>query len=446
MAFTDAVRGLIDPPPPTHFEDLIQAAYTGPQSGTRISFRYREVLSKNINRRLGMNRYLGVDGVEYQDNGNDDWKYTIEAFFASTTHPTDAREFADLLCEPAPVGIPGLLEHPRDKVKEVVVASVRLIDDPNKNANQTIVRVEFRDQLTLPADKRDRPEIAVQAALDGFNDAAAEEFGLSSVLDTITEKTAAAREIVSNVNVITETMGEVLGASAQVLADFNAIKTDVLNNVDTLLNAPGTLARSLTRLAQAVLDVPGDFFGKSDALEQLYKATLSLETTRPGMTSLDEAPANDRTKNAANIRGLIAGAAGAGMLVNVVQNTDGFLTKQAAYEAASDALSSVKSITEALEKPQQAFGTVALQRKYTTPATLLEFKKLKRICYAATQQLTARLIATRIITLPKDASVLQVCAAEYGNVSDDTVWSLIDTNNLSLEEIIVIPAGRQLFV
>lgn len=444
MAFTDAVRGLVDPAPPSHFEDLIQAAYTGPQSGTRISFRYREVLSKNIKRRLGENRYLGVDGVEYQDNGNDDWKYNIEAFFAGNKHPDDARAFADLLCEPAPVGTPGLLEHPRDKVREVVVSSVRVMDDPNKNANQTIVRVEFRDQLTLPADKRDRPEIAVQAALDGFNVGASEEFGLTAALNTITEKTAAAREIVSQVNVITETMGEVLAASAQVLADFNAIKTDVLNNLNTLLNAPAVLARSLLRLVQAVLDIPGDFFPKADAFENLYRRSLGIDDD--ATPSLQGSSSTSVTLNAASIQGLIASGASAAMLSNVALNTDAFLTKQAAYEAASTSLTSVTTVTQALEVPQQSYTTQTVQNKYFTPGTLKNLKQLKRICYAATQQLTVRLLATRVIVLSKDTNILQVCAAEYGSVTDDTLWALIDTNNLSFDEMVIIPGGKELQV
>lgn len=442
--FDDALRGVGVTPPKNHFDDLIQAAYTGPQSGNRIAFRYREMLPKNIKRRLGANRYIGIDGVEYQDLGNDDWRYNVECFFTGPTHPADAAALERLLLEPAPVGSPGLLEHPREKVREVVVASVRVIHDPNKDANQTKVQIEFRDQLTLPADQRDRPELAVQRALESFSSAAANEFAVVSTLNTIADRVATAREVVAQLNIITETMGEVLDATSQIQADFIAIRTDITNNLDTLLDAPDVLAANLVRLVHLALSAPADIFSRADAYSNLYRRSVGIDDD--SVPTLFGLAPESVTRNLANLQGLVASAASAGMLVNVVQGAGAFLTKQAAYEAASGALASVTAVTRALETTQDTFDLSSVQRKYVTPQTLSELRILKRLCYAATQQITSRLLATRIITLQHDTPVFQVCYEYYEDISDDTLWALIDANNLSLEEMVVIPGGRELYV
>jgi len=444
MGFADTLRGALPSPQKTHFDDLIRGAYTGPTSGTRVPFRYREALPLNMERRLGENRYLGIDGVEYQDLGNDDWSYTIEAFFEGSTHPADAAAFIAVLMERAPVGAPGLLEHPREGVREVVVKSIRKIHDPNSDANQTRVSVVFHDQLTLPADMRDRPELAVERALASFNSAAASEFKLMATLNTVRDKVATAREFVAQVNTITETMGAVLDTTSQVLSDFNAMKTDILNNMDTLLNAPEVLAAQVVRLVQSVVSFPGDFFNKSDAIENMYRKSLGIDDDL--VPTLSGASADSTTRNRANVQALVASSAAASMLVNVVQNTSGFLTRQAAFDAASAAMKSVQNVTAALEIPAGAFNGSTVQSRYYTPNTFRTLRVLRRICFASTQQLTARLLATRIITLPRDTSIFQVCFDAYNNVTDETLWALIDSNNLSMNEMIVIPAGRVLYV
>lgn len=448
MAFRDALRGvesIVGRSENTHFDDLIVGAVTGPQSGTRLPFRYREILPKHIKKRLGENRYLGVDGVEYQDNGRDDWTYNVDCFFEGRTHPTDAAAFVEVLLEQATPGNPLILEHPRDKVQEVVVESIRVVHDPNRNANQTTVSVVFHDQLTLPADRRDRPAIAVEYALESFVEEAKREFGAVALLNSVRDRVATAREVVSQINVITETTGSILDASSQILSDFNAIKQDILNNIDTLLNFPEVLAANIVRLVDAVLSIPGDLFNKSDGLERLYKTSLGIDDD--SIPTLFGAAPDSVTRNVANVQALVASTAAAAMLVNVVQNTGSFLTKQAAYESSTRALAAVRTVTAALEAPQDAYVGKTVQDRYFTPSTLQQLQVLKRICYASTQQLTSSLPATRIIRLEKDTSILQVAFDYYDeDISDDRLWAIAETNNLSIEEMIVIPAGRELYV
>jgi hypothetical protein len=182
MAFEDALRGPGFPANATSQDKLLQAAYTGPVSGDRISFRYREPISKNTKMRLGENRYVGIDGVEYQSTAVDETRILWDVFFDDKNHAESGQKFEALCLEPAPIGTPGLLEHPRGEVLEVVVATVGRIDDPNHNADQTIIRVEFRRQLTLPADLRDRPELTVQRALIALSESAAGGFAALSFL------------------------------------------------------------------------------------------------------------------------------------------------------------------------------------------------------------------------------------------------------------------------
>lgn len=444
MAFEDALRGLGTPAPLTSAQKLMQAAYNSPD-GERVSFRYRERLNKTTKRRLGENRYLGVNGVEYTDGGIDDTLIPWVAFFDDANHAETARDFERVLLIPTTVGEPGRLEHPRGEIIDVVVALVSVMDDPNHDSNQTMVRVDFRKQLTLPADKKDRPEITMQSALSSFNDAASEGFALVAKLEAAADRVAAAREFVSQINIIQETMGEIIGSSASILADFNAIKTDILTNMDTLLNAPAVLAAQVVRLVQFALDAPGDFLDKLKGYGSVYEQSVGIQDGAE--PTLARSAGDSITLNRANVQGLVASSAGAAMMASAVYASGEYQTRQEAYEAVSSAMLSAPRILAALEIIEAAYVDTPLQQKFfALENNLQQMNVLKRLSYAATQQLTNKLQTTRIIKLARDTTILQICWDAYKDVSDETLQSLIDVNGLTVDEVALVPSGRELYV
>jgi prophage DNA circulation protein len=427
----------------SHFNRLIQSAYTGPESGERIAFTYRQAIPRDFSHRLDDYEYVGIDGVEHRDLGIGDDSYSIQAIFNDTNHDVSALAFIDLLRERALPGFPGFFEHPREGVIEVVVSKVSVTHDPRSDASETTIDIEFQKQLTLPKQQKESVEITTVKQLEAFNASAANDFDLQTTLATVRDKLAAVQEAVSNVNKITEVMGDIYSTNAAVLSTAEQIQTDIKNNISTLINTPKTLASQTQQLIQLSFGTDTEPANRSQSFLQLYYDTIGININ-PDLYNAEPSKAN---RNRIASQELTAATSIASNMANVVLQLDKFTTRQEAFDALANAKANIYNLGLDLDKLQSQYDSLNVQDQYfSSSETYKDMTSLARIATAAVQDETSGLKTTILVTTATDDNILNICAKYYKNVDDETLDFFTDSNGFNIDQTLIVPAGTQLVI
>jgi len=424
-----------------HINRLIKSAFTSPETSTRLEFKYRDSIPYSFDKRLDAYTYARVNGTEYRDLGFGGATYPFNCVFDSDNHDQESSNFVKLLKETASPGYPGYLEHPREGVVEVVVKSVTVNHNPAKDGAQTVVEVIFWKQLTLPEQFKKSPSIAVKYALDDFNNASQNDFSISSLNHNISQRLSTIRETKTVLSKISDNVSTVLSTNANIISTFDQINTDILNNIDTIVKSPLVLASQLQQMT-------GLIFGTSSRFKERVNAWIGLYSDVIGDDEKPDLYYNDTnviTKNKIAMQELVAGSAIANNITNVVLQSDSFKTKQEAFDALQQSSQMVLNLGADLDSISKNFDSNNFQDQYFSQTD--SYKKLKSLVEIATasiQNITTDLKTTVQITTSIDCTILDIASKYYDNVNDDILNFIIDSNSLSLDDILYIKAGTTL--
>src|SRR5690349_17371799 len=124
----------------TWVDRLENAAYTSPQSRTRIVFDYEDVERTTPLSGTKFN-FPGVDNAYIQRTGFDSREYPMRCIFSGKNHDKIATQFEAAILEP---GI-GRLDHPMygGSLSVVPFGDLTRRNDLVKGGNQTIIEVTF---------------------------------------------------------------------------------------------------------------------------------------------------------------------------------------------------------------------------------------------------------------------------------------------------------------
>jgi hypothetical protein len=395
-------------------------------------------MSTGFKKRIDSRRYVGINNSERVDLGWDDDGYPMSCVFSGPDHDTDALAFIETLKERATPSRPGILEHPREGIKEVVVESVATTHDPVHDAAETIVEVVFLLQIRLPGQRNESPVVATRKQFEAVNAAGANDFSLAQSVATAGDRLATIQEVKAQLKNITNAIGDVVAANAQALATFNAIQADILQSLDTIVKSPLTLATQMQQMTQAALAVPGNLAEKTVGWIELYNAAI-------GNSNLFDATPTSANKNRVATQELTATSGLSANLANVVFQIDQFDSKSVAFDALSRAQQEVLNLGADLDYMQDTYEKELLQdRFYSQREAYQELSELTRVVTAATRQLSGRLRTTVTVKLLSDTHLYDLAAKYYRDVSDDSLDFIIDQNGLTLENLYVIPAGTEL--
>jgi prophage DNA circulation protein len=402
-----------------------------------VSWTYRNEIPKSFQHRLDEYEYSGIDGTEYRDLGISGDLLPMVAVFDSIDHDRDAAALVAVLRETASPGNFGILEHPREGVVEVVVGPVNVTHNPTTDAGETIVEIPFKQQLTLPSQRKESPLITTVKQLQRLNAAAADDFGTQTVLNNIGDTLAAIEENESSIKKINDKIAPIVATNADILVTFNQIQTDVLNNLDTLVKTPLVLASQMQQMVQLAIDAPGLIVDKAKAWADLYRDAVGKDA----FPDLYYDPVRNSTRVRIASQELVGVSAVGSSLANVVLQAADFTTKQQAFDALLDARAQILNLANGLDLLQDKFNGELFQEQYfANTQTYKVLSELFRIATLAIQEETLGLKTTVTVTLATDQTILDICAKYYKAVDDETLEFFIESNNVLVDQL-YFPAG-----
>ena len=396
---------------------LVEAAYTAP-SGERITFEYEDVSRRSEKKTAAFN-FADANGTYIQDNGTAGRQYPVLAIFSGPDYDIAATAFERILLEKGT----GILEHPSYGAQNVVpFGSINRRDNLTSKANQAIVEVSFFDttDIAYPTAQSD-PGSEVISAVNNFNNAAAQEF--SDVTDLAGAVPAAQfkNNYLSLLDSAQTGLQSIANTQKNVNAQFKTITDSINLGIDVLVKQPLTLAFQTSIMVQAPSRALTDIRARLDA----YK-TLAATITSGNLAS---------TKNQFRTQDLYAMSYVTGSVLSTINNQ--FTTKTEAIEAAQEVLSQLDTVVnwrdnnlENLDEIDQGAAYQQLQE-----AVALTAGFLVEISFTLKQE--------RRITLNRARTIIDLASELYGSI-DDQLDFLISSNDLSGDEILELPEGREI--
>lgn len=432
---------------------LREAAYTSPK-GTRIKFEYMDV-SREIPLRGTVFEFPGVDGGYVQRSGFGPRQYPLRCFFQGLKHDLVATAFEAALCEP---GV-GKLEHPMYGAipKVVPFGSITRRNELVNGTNFTVIEVTFwtTTGAVYPSASTD-PQSEILASLGNFNVVAAQQFANSTNLRGALNKANAKATLQSYLSKVKSALTKASQAVSKVRRQFADYQSQVNGAIDILIGQPLLLGQQVSNLIQAPARALSGITARLEGYEDLANSIISSTQAAPGKTLASGIALAQRTQRITNdlhISDLFALNSVAGSAIAVVAQPitdDGsidpkpqFLTKPDAIGAAAALL---LQFDEVLAWRDQSFTDVQSIEfggagVVDTGEAIQALQQAVALTAGFLIQVSFTLAAERRIVLDRPRTIIDLSAELYGSV-DDRLDFLINSNNLSGDEILELPANK----
>lgn len=398
------------------WEDRIaEAAYT-PQSGGRIVFMFENV-SQTVTLRGTAHEFPDASSTYVQRTGTSSRRYPIRAFFSGADHDLQAETFVKALEAPGR----GKLDHPFYGTIDVVpFGEVTRRDDLKTAANQSVVDVTFfRDNGVIYPTSGEDPASLTLAAADQSDALAADTFGDAADIATAIDRVTLKNQVLSLLDGVASDLNTVTSAVPKLAAAFSDQLDSVRNSADTLIDKPGTLAAQVVKTISTPAQSPDNVGAKVRAYQSL--ATSSA-------TGVPD------SKNDLASRDLYAMAGTTSAARSVLTGSQ--TTRTEAVENAERLISMLDDVTQWRDDGFRTLGEVDTGESYeaTQRAVATAAGYLVTVSFSLRQE--------RRVVLDRARNIIELAGELYGD-PDAGAETLITTNNLTGDEIIELPRGRE---
>lgn len=402
-----------------------EAAYTSP-GGIRQTFGYENV-SKTIAKKTAEFNFPDADGTYVQDLGRTSNKFNLRLFFSGGECDLQAEAFEALLLERGT----GRLEHPMYGIFDVVpFGDINRRDDLKTAANQTVLEVSFFETtgLIYPSPSTD-PGTQVLKTIDEYNEAAAEEFEDTIALDTELQKVTLKEKILSAVAAVKDGLQAVADFQDNVKKQFDAIVASVNGGIDLLIAEPLSLANQMVQLAQAPARALSSIRARLDGYRNLFDDLIGAGDSTDG---------NDLRTN-----DLSASSYVSGQIISAV-NTE-FTTKTEALNVALELLETLDDLITWRDGQfaiQSAVDTGLNDPVVDTGGAFQKISEAVALAAGYLVEISFSLKQEKRVTLDRPRTMIDFVAEVYGSI-DENLDFFITSNELTGDEILELPAGRE---
>jgi prophage DNA circulation protein len=388
-----------------------------------------EDVSQSVTKQTSGYNFPDASGTYVQDLGHSGRRYPLRVIFWGADHDQEARAFESALLERGA----GKLEHPLYGVIDVVpYGDIKTRDRLKTAANQSVLEVTFWATIGLlyPTSQTD-PAAEVQAAVEEYTEAAAEEFGAAADLDSAVEQASFTSTYESLLDSAEAGLQAIAEVQDNVARQFNAIVSSINRGIDVLVAQPLTLARQTISMILAPARAAASIKARLSAYANLASALISGDNAVVSPGGYDARPSNQfHTAN------LFASSYVIGAVVSAINNQ--FETKPEALAAAEEILAQRDAVVAWQEANYGSLGETDTGAAYQKlqAATTLTAGYLVEISFSLKQE--------RVITLDRDRTVIDLAAEVYGEVDDDVIDFLLASNALVGDEILNLPQGKDI--
>lgn len=404
---------------------LREAAYTSP-SGQRFPFLYEDTRF-NIDKKTTAFEFPDAEGTYVQDLGNTGRRYPFRVIFSGPDYDLHAVEFSAALSEP---GI-GKLETPLYSAIDVVPFGTIVRRDALKSAgNQAIFEVTFWETIGLiyPSAQAD-PSSSVQASVGEYNTAASEEFETALVLEGAVDESREESIFQRLLDKANEVLQPIANVQQNTRDQFNVIVDSINEGIDVLISQPLTLAFQTAIGLQAPARASADISARLDAYRDLARSIFSGDAAVVDFTAPQGS--NDFHTNDLFGSGYVASSC-----LAVINNQ--FDTKGNAVEAAERVLDLFQEAVVWRDANFQSLGQVDSGQMYQ------QLQEAVAIAAGFLVEISFDLRQEHKVTLDKPRSMIDLISELYGGAPDDHLDFFIASNDLTGDEILELPRGRDI--
>ncbi len=412
---------------------IIEGAIETPDN-IRYIFQYGD-LEKEIEKKTSKYKFGDTDGSLVQDFGVGETSYPIIIYFSGADYDREARNFE---ASASKRGI-CVLEHPIYGTKNVIIEKIKRQDPLRTAGGQVIFTLTVTETIIFEVPvSTDNAGLGILAGLQELYAAGASAFQNSFLGRTAAALVTAANRIQAAINDITAAVAFVSSTVDSITGTINDISRYITNNIATLLEAPLTLAGSVQRLIAAPSQAIASVKQRVEIFRQLYSdlaGNITGENT------------NDTKNQCAEKELLSSSLLAAACMSAAYPDTDGigFKTRADAISLAQDIIDFYLALQEYLDGLQDATESANLENQFAVNDELT--KAMKKVVAITVQNLVTQSFSLKqehIVTMYADRNILDVCYELYGTTDNETLDMFIDSNNLTSDEIIIIPAGREI--
>ncbi len=415
-------------------------AYRSP-NGTRIEFQCLSV-RRGFTARGTAFEFQGIDNAYVQRFGISSRRYPLACIFTGPTHDLEATAFENALAE---AGL-GTLEHPLyGTVPNVTpLGEIDRIDDLVEDIDTTIVNVEL---WTTTGTAYPQPgqnfENEIAKSLGLFDVELAQALAKQSKLNTIARKANAIATTKKFLTTVSDGLQKASDTVSGARRQITELQADIFHAMDVLIDKPLQLVRQVVGLIRAPAKALSAIEERLAMYQRIARDLTSSALATPADTLAAGTALTSRTVTVTNdfvIADMFAQAAVSGAVDAVQQHQ--FTSRTEAIRAAASVTELFETVTAWREEQRQALVDIDPVNIDTGEA----FQQLQRLVALASGRLVEisfTLFPERHITLDRGRALLDVLGELYARVDNDAIDYLINTNDLTGDEILELPRGKR---
>jgi prophage DNA circulation protein len=397
-------------------------------------FAFWEEVTESLAHTLGIFKYPKIKGIVIQDLDDSGFLHNFSFSFHGENHDQQARAFFQACRETGTWEV----THPNNDKLDLQLSEITKRYRPNQDANATY----FDSSWLEPAP----PEqiISVEENIENLraqstivNDTAAGQFDRFTDLSTASLQNATVVASRSLLEKIQSALASLYELNATLNGYINSVQRAVNNALNQAEIAVGTLANQFQQLIQLPLLATNNITNRLDSLKNLADSIFDLTPINSFAESRNTASVMD-------------------MGITAVLTAAGLSVIDADLETRKDALDAAAVIsdlfienTERLDQLQKLFTDQDARRQYFSQSesfpdtTILILRAIDIII-----QQSFNLKIEKKFTLDFPRVPLEIAMTEYGGPgeNDFNIHFFIQSNALSGNEIILLPAGREVTV
>lgn len=421
-------------------ERVRKGAYKSP-TGTRIEFDCLSV-ERSWTARGTAFEFQGVNNAFVQRHGISSRRYPLVAIFNGPTHDLEAQAFEAALAEN---GL-GTLEHPLyGTVPSVTpLGDVKLFNELVNDVARSFVTVELWTTTGVAYPKAGlnvENEILTNLAL--FDVEVAQALAKQANLSTLTRKANAVSTFKTFLDNVSDGLQKASDTVSGVRRQITETQALVNRTLDVLIDKPLQLVRQVVGLIRAPAKALSAIADRLAMYQRIARDLTSSALSTPAATVGAVAALESQTIRIANdfaIADMFAQAAVSGSVEAALVHQ--FTTRAEAIQAAASIVELFESVTLWRESQRQTLVDLD-PRNIDTGESYQALSQMVALSAGRLVEVSFTLFPERFLELNRSRSVLDVASEVYRAVDDDTLDYLINTNNLTGDEILELPQGKR---
>ncbi|GHU66632.1 hypothetical protein FACS189447_07900 [Spirochaetia bacterium] len=445
--------------------ELLEGKYTAP-SGKEFIFLW-EKTSKTTELKTGIFTFPDKNGAHVQHQGGGPVNYPLVCIFNDDNHIKIADNFEAALLETEIAE----LQHPVYGIKKVKpTGNIVRDNDYVTSLNETRVSITFTENITDEATTLEAVTAdEIESMYDDFSEAAAIDFSESITVENVSEQLQIQSALETQANLLNDNLSDIMSTTdsggiisgvnkKSKLADFLTSMKELKNNITGMFKKVESVVQkaiNIARLALNIMKLPSriitNITEKIKGYTQLITAIVNQFKNDPfGINNIKNAFASTRLVLTGAVASIASGAAlsiaetaasGGGSFPGESGNAEassGILTRESAVDVAIQLNELLNTI--------QNFEDDKIGENNFIDSNANTYLMLIQLVHKSIQlilDVTFYLPMKRTIKLDRDRNFIELCAELYGSVNNYYLDKLIIENNLNIDELEIIPMGRE---